>query len=213
TDTETRFTNWPDDPWLRRALLHRHIQRLDPQARDVSAADLERLASDAAKRISVTANLELVRRGSEVILRKRPEPIGPFDAEIHPGEAVNTPLGRMSLRTANGKRQTGQRFQLPTGSDPTFTVRNRRDGDRFQPLGMPRPKKLKDFMIDRKIPAEVRDRIPLLVWNGAIVWVAGVEISEAFKVTNEGEGEIYEVSIEKEDQKGIQRKSDRQSRR
>src|SRR5205085_98383 len=59
TRDETRFKTFPPELWLRRALLHRHIRRLDSSSRDVSAADLERLASqlDSMKRISVTRNL------------------------------------------------------------------------------------------------------------------------------------------------------------
>jgi tRNA(Ile)-lysidine synthase len=60
---------------------------------------------------------------------------------------------------------------------------------------MAAPKKLKDFLIDRKIPREMRDGLPLLVWNDEIVWVAGVEISEQFKVDGSA-GEIYEVWME-----------------
>lgn len=211
TDRETRFLTWPDDLWLRRALLHRHIRRLDPAARDVSAADLERLAT-ATKRTSVTANLELLRKGDEVILRKRLTPAGKFEAPLRPGETLQTPLGHLSLRFADRAKPVAQRFQLPKGADPAFLIRNRRDGDRFRPLGMSRQKKLKDFLIDRKIPADLRDRIPLLVWNGAIVWVAGVEISDLFKITD-GAGDIYEVSLEENDQEGVQREGDRQPRR
>src|SRR5438132_3472467 len=39
TSDETRFKSFPPEAWIRRALLHRHIRRLDPSARDVSAAD------------------------------------------------------------------------------------------------------------------------------------------------------------------------------
>jgi tRNA(Ile)-lysidine synthetase-like protein len=85
-------------------------------------------------------------------------------------------------------------FSLPPGSEPTFTIRNRRTGDRFHPLGAPGSKKLKDFLIDRKVAAERRDRIPLLIWNGEIVWVAGVEISERFKVTDDG-GDLYVATL------------------
>jgi tRNA(Ile)-lysidine synthase len=60
---------------------------------------------------------------------------------------------------------------------------------------MSHDKKLKDFLIDRKIAVEVRDSIPLLLWNDQIVWVAGVEISDAFKVTDPA-GEQYEVWLE-----------------
>ena len=215
TPRETRFVAIPHEPWLRRALLHRHIRRLDPYARDVSAADLSRLASqlDRLKRVSVTATLELLRRGGELILRARIEPEEPFETDLRAGETKQIPVGTIALRTANGEVRTAtQRFQLPAGAEPQFTIRNRREGDRFQPLGMAQHKKLKDFLIDRKIPAEARDRIPLLVWNGSIVCIAGVEISEAFKVT-EGKGERYEVSFEKEDQEGVQREKDRQRSR
>jgi tRNA(Ile)-lysidine synthetase-like protein len=70
----TRFVTWPDDPWLRQALLHRHIRRLDAHSRDVSAKDLERLVAslDTLKRTTVTKTLELVRQKGVVVLRRRP---------------------------------------------------------------------------------------------------------------------------------------------
>ena len=59
-------------------------------------------------------------------------------------------------------------------------------GDRFRPLGMRGTKKLKDFLIDRKIPREQRKSLPLLTSsNGDIIWVYGVRISEDYKVTPE----------------------------
>ena len=59
-------------------------------------------------------------------------------------------------------------------------MRRRRPGDRFCPLGMRGAKKLKDFFIDRKIPYCERDKVPLVLDNdGKILWVAGIEISDA----------------------------------
>jgi tRNA(Ile)-lysidine synthase len=189
----TRFRSLPDDPWLRQALLHRHIKRLDPSARDV---DVVRLAAqlDSGKRVSVTRSLELENR----VLGRVREPVPHFEVELTPDKPATIPGAIVTIRpTANSQQPTAnQLIQLPKGAPPTFTVRNRRDGDRFQPLGFPHEKKLKDVLIDRKIAARVRDRIPLLIWNGAIVWVAGVEISEKFKVT-EDEGDRYEVTVEK----------------
>jgi tRNA(Ile)-lysidine synthase len=68
---------------------------------------------------------------------------------------------------------------------------------------MAHDKKLKDFLIDRKIAATSRDRIPLLLWNDTIVWVAGIEVSELFKVTGET-ADLYEVAIEQTHQ-GVRR--------
>jgi len=188
---QTRFLRWPDDPWLKQALLHRHIRRLDPHSRDVSAADLERLAH-ATARTSVTKELELI--GNVLRRRQTRVSVPHFEATMHAGETITIAGHTITIRQpATGNRQP---FQLPPGATPTFTIRNRRPGDRFRPLGMSHEKKLKDFLIDRKIPVELRDSIPLLLWNGQIVWVGGIEISDAFKVTDPA-GEQYEVWLER----------------
>jgi len=71
-----------------------------------------------------------------------------------------------------------------TGSQ--LRVRFFRPGDRFHPLGMAGSKKLKDFLIDVKIPREQRKSLPLLTSAaGDIIWVYGVRISEDYKVTSE----------------------------
>lgn len=62
-------------------------------------------------------------------------------------------------------------------------VRNRRNGDRFNPLGMRGTKKLKDFFIDEKIPKEERDKVPLIVDGEDIVWILGYRISNKYKIT------------------------------
>jgi len=206
TADETRFRSMPDDAWLRQALLLRHIRRLDPEARDVSAEDLERLAT-AETRTSVTKSLELLKEGDQTILRRRSDeaPTPQFEIEINAGEEIYIPEIQTTIRigqpgnpaTRQPTHPATQQIQLPKGELPHFTVRNRRQGDRFRPLGMAHDKKLKDLLIDRKIPATSRDRIPLLIWNGTIVWVAGVEVSELFKVTGEN-ADLYEVAIEQD---------------
>ncbi len=63
-----------------------------------------------------------------------------------------------------------------------LTLRNFEKGDRFVPLGMKAPKKLKDFFIDSKVPKALRRRIPLLISGETIVWVVGYRIDEGFKL-------------------------------
>ncbi len=66
-----------------------------------------------------------------------------------------------------------------------LAVRNRRPGDRFRPFGLDGQKKLQDFLVDRKVARAERDRVPLVVdENDRILWVAGHEIDEAFRVTD-----------------------------
>ncbi|HEX3107452.1 MAG TPA: tRNA lysidine(34) synthetase TilS [Thermoanaerobaculia bacterium] len=199
TEEETRFRTLPEDPWLRRALLHRHIHRLDPQARDVSRFDLDRIEEhlDTLQRLTVTKNLELV--ASPLRLRKIRQRAAPFEYELTAGERITigdigVTLAVVAATTYQPADPPTQFFMLPRGAAPRFVVRNRRAGDRFHPLGAPGSKKLKAFLIDRKVPVEQRDRLPLLLWNGEIVWIAGVEVSERFKVREES-GDLYVATI------------------
>ncbi|MEE8620049.1 MAG: tRNA lysidine(34) synthetase TilS, partial [Dehalococcoidia bacterium] len=61
--------------------------------------------------------------------------------------------------------------------------RQRRPGDRFQPLGMSMPKKLHEFMVDAKIPRSWRDHIPVVCSPQQIIWIAGWRIDDRVKVT------------------------------
>ncbi|MDH5365032.1 MAG: tRNA lysidine(34) synthetase TilS, partial [Dehalococcoidia bacterium] len=62
-------------------------------------------------------------------------------------------------------------------------VRQRRPGDRFQPLGMNIPKKLQEFMVDAKIPRSWRGHIPIVCSPQQIIWVVGWRIDDRVKVT------------------------------
>jgi tRNA(Ile)-lysidine synthase len=68
-------------------------------------------------------------------------------------------------------------------------LRPRQNGDRFQPFGMGgKSKKVKDYMIDQKIPVWLRDRIYLLCnADDEIMAIPGYCISEKFKVLPEHE--------------------------
>lgn len=65
-----------------------------------------------------------------------------------------------------------------------FIIRNRKNGDKFSPLGMKGSKKLKDFFIDEKVPKDIRNTIPILCDESGIIWVIGYRISEKYKLDN-----------------------------
>ena len=65
------------------------------------------------------------------------------------------------------------------------TKRISEPGDRFQPLGISQPKKLRKFMIDAKIPHSWRQRIPIVCSHKQILWVVGWHIDERVKVTED----------------------------
>ena len=69
---------------------------------------------------------------------------------------------------------------LVSGLDGPLAVRFRRPGDRFRAPGMDgRAKKLQDYLVDRKVPREERDRLPLVVdAHDRIVWIVGHAVAE-----------------------------------
>ena len=62
-----------------------------------------------------------------------------------------------------------------------LTVRNFEEGDSFAPLGMKGHKKLHDFFIDGKIPADARHKVPIVCDSEKILWVAGHRIDDRVK--------------------------------
>ncbi|PAB57624.1 tRNA lysidine(34) synthetase TilS [Anaeromicrobium sediminis] len=66
-------------------------------------------------------------------------------------------------------------------------IRNRRNGDKFKPLGLNGTKKLKDYFIDEKIPKDERSEIPILVSDDEILWVVGYRRSSLGKVKKNSE--------------------------
>lgn len=68
-----------------------------------------------------------------------------------------------------------------------LTVRTRRVGDRFSPLGSNGSKKLKDFFIDNKVPQRERATIPIVTMRDQPIWVVGYRIDEHIRVTDKTE--------------------------
>ncbi len=66
-------------------------------------------------------------------------------------------------------------------------VRSRLPGDRIQPFGMCGTRKVKDILIDRKVPRLLRGEVPLVVDDEGVLWVVGVCLSERAKVTEDAE--------------------------
>ena len=74
-------------------------------------------------------------------------------------------------------------------------LRSRRNGDRFKPLGMGgKSQKLKEWLIDHKIPQALRDKLPMIEVNGeiaAIVLPDNWGISDTFAVRPDYSNILY----------------------
>lgn len=179
-----------------RALLRAAVQRLRPEGRDVDFSPIE-------------AAVRFIRRAApgrtaDVLggLRVR---VTAAAVVVEPWAAPPFPADQPWLDEA-GQLGPGWRFEthpLPAPSAPPLapdpwsvvvdadrlpadlTLRRRRPGDRFQPLGLGgHSLKLADFMINAKMAAAWRERWPLVTaGTDAIVWVAGLRLAEPYKLT------------------------------
>ena len=182
---------------LQPRVMRMAIGRVKGDERDL---DLERVG--AAVRLALSGRTGAVvglpggiyaRRGYEEVAIGHAVPAGkPLRQQWElpvPGEAHIPELGvRLIAQVTKSK-------QLPSDLDVAvvdagalrypLVVRTRRRGDRFQPSGMRAEVKLQDFFVNRKVPRERRDRIPLVLSGDQVVWVVGHRVSDRAKVTGD----------------------------
>jgi len=141
-------------------------------------------------RLSVPGGLVLIRHGSEFFLgRSIVAPVMSPKIVPVPGE-VPLPDGRILAaewwegNLPDWAGVTGNEVFLD-GDVPAWplTVRSRRPGDRFFPLGLGGQKKVKEVLIEAKIPRDARNAVPLVTDSrDRVVWLAGIRLDDRFRV-------------------------------
>ncbi len=74
-------------------------------------------------------------------------------------------------------------------------LRNRRHGDVIRPWNAPGARTLKEWFIDRKIPAKNRSQLPLLAEGNRILWVIGYRTANELCASGEENG-LFELTWE-----------------
>lgn len=169
-------------------------------------------AVEAVRRFAVsksTGQLDLPghrvnRRGGAVVLtvsrgREHPSPAADFTYQLEVPGQVDVPEAACAIsadkKVVPAGRLPREVWRLAGRSDEAvieggrlaspLSVRNRRPGDSFRPLGLSGRKKLQDFFVDAKIDRFERAITPVIVDSaGQIVWVAGHALAEEFRVTD-----------------------------
>lgn len=208
---ETEQVSFPRDaflalhPAIQRGLVRKAVRHLRPLVRDVSwehVLEAVRIAREGRTGARATLPGHLfffVDYDAFVVGPEAPVPRWP---RLASGSRVPVPVpGEIELE--GGWRLSARllsRDQLPPDAltEPDewracmdadavvvpLALRTRRRGDRFVPLGMNEPVKLSDFLTAQKVPAVLRDTMPLLVdATDRILWVPGVRLSHEVRVT------------------------------
>ena len=182
---------------LQRSLLRRAISELLGSLKDIEARHIEEVLAGLTLTPGSLINLpggllfsvdydRFLIGTDQSGLCPFPELTGEFTLKI-PGEmlipgwhieAVVIPPGEMQKEYDDFTAY----FRLDEVGDEVI-IRSRRHGDRFQPLGMDRMKKLGEFMIDARVPRAWRQRVPVVCSTRHIMWVVGWRIDDRLKVT------------------------------
>ncbi|MDD4503893.1 MAG: tRNA lysidine(34) synthetase TilS [Clostridiaceae bacterium] len=105
--------------------------------------------------------------------------------------SIDTDKGCIIIERINAKEIGEFRGQKdiiyidPSKVKKELVLRCRQTGDMFAPIGMKGTKKLKDYLIDEKVPREERDALELIADGNEIIWIVGGRLSEKYKVTDE----------------------------
>ncbi|MBF9252079.1 tRNA lysidine(34) synthetase TilS [Pontibacter sp. 172403-2] len=68
------------------------------------------------------------------------------------------------------------------------------EGDWFVPLGMNGKKKISDFLIDKKVPANLKPQTLVLVSDQSVAWVVGQRLDNRYKVTDKTQ-QVVEITL------------------
>ncbi len=150
----------------------------------------ELLAGTSGREVDMGRGLAVRRSYGELVV-SRPSSAPVAEAELGvPGRVALPEVGLWvaaeALDRVPGELCGAGRWEEVADRDragDTLTVRTRRPGDRFEPLGAGGSRKLKDFLIDQRVPRHERDRVLVVEGAAGIVWVVGLRLDERAKVT------------------------------
>ncbi len=199
-------------PAIQARVLRKSLACLLPGLKGLSSrhiSSLRRLASgETGASINLPGSLKAsLTYNTILIIRETGKPLAFTPVFLPVPGRVNLPALGLSM-----KAEILDREKAPWPPDPKkealldydtireatrLLLRRRRPGDKFRPLGLTGSKKLKDYLIDKKIPRANRDNLPLVMIGGDIIWATGLEIGDAYKIKPETK-KILRLTIEKD---------------
>ncbi len=168
------------------------VERVDFQ----TMSRLDGLHEDTrgTRAVVLPGGFRVVRRYGWLVAEKNDEPPSAFRVRLkipgevvlpEPGVRIVTSWGRGIIRQRGGEigkwPAEASLNAGAIGAAPLF-VRSWRRGDRVKPLGMKGSRKLQDVFVDRKVPRDLRPRVPLIECRGEVVWVPGYHVARGWEV-------------------------------
>ena len=186
-------------PALRRRILRLAVGQIHGDMKDLAfnhSESMLQLSEGKApnRQLNLPNNLEFLRAYNQLILQHAVNKIGKFEYTIAVSGDNHIPALNAAMTATIVEVSSDKTAQKPSGKlqavfdadeiQMPLKIRSRQSGDRFQPFGMAGTKKVKDFLIDAKVPRRMRQSIPILVAGDEILWIVGYRTSEKCKVSD-----------------------------
>ena len=202
-----------EDDFIKKRLLMREIRRTAPGIKDVMSVHIDSMCkltknTEGTSSLNLPYGIEVVRNYSKLIIRKKPENVNQCETFLISKEQLDTE-GLLEIYIPNLGKLTFQvkiydlSAKIPEGEYTkwfnydkiiqSMQFRRRRTGDVIE-IGNGR-KTLKKFMIDEKIPSDVRDKMYILAEGDMVLWVPSYRMGSGYKVVPDTE-KILEVKLE-----------------
>ncbi len=183
-------------PALRRRVLSQALESISGGPLDIEGVHLTSMESlltgDTGSEIDLPKGIRTSLGYDHVALTKTPtSPPTPLTEEERPITVPGETLLPGWKITATVDEATSSEWNVDSYSSlfdmdkvsGHITVRRRRNGDRFTPVGMYGSKKLQDFLTDAKVPRSHRDSIPIVLSGDNIIWIVGHRPSNHTRIT------------------------------
>lgn len=175
---------------LKRRLVLRACELLTGSRRNISSENLSSVLSLSTGGKTCFNNIFVERSYEKLEFKSKPSYTEDFSFGVSAGEVLYIPSAEKAYAFEIIPREQICNFEkniiyLDAQKLGQLCVRSRAEGDSFSPLGLGGSKKVKDFLIDIKIPRNERSRLPVLTSDGAIAAILCLRPDEAFKITSD----------------------------
>lgn len=180
---------------IKRRILELYWQEATGDTQNLSVTYIDDIIlllekNKTGSKIDLPQSFEAVLEYGKLIIRKKTEKKD-FEYTIFPDSILKIHETGKTLSIY----KTDKGGDIYLDGNENLTVRNRRRGDVFYPVGMNGRKKLSDYFTDKKIPSHMRDEIPVILKDGDIVSVGTMRADRRFldKTKNAYKIEIKEA--------------------
>lgn len=149
--------------------------------------------------VSILGRLIKLKRGQLTLVTPPLTPLGPKLRELILGQMdheVGLIVERVDVDEAQWEKLSRgdipplHEVYLHTPSIDKIIWRGRLEGDRYQPLGSSGTASVSDLLINRKVPVEIRENLPVVLLHGEIVWIPSIPPAETFRLKGPTKGAL-----------------------